>query len=306
MKDKFPLVSILIPAYNQTKYLKIALESAINQTYENIEIIVGDDSTTNDVELLVSEYIKNIENIKYVKNNSILKKYGKTNCENLFLKAKGEYISFLYHDDVYYPSRIEKMVKYFCEDETLSLVTSGRDIINNEGEFLGKSEIQLLQDSKISGTDIGRSLLFSMYNFIGEPTTVMFRKKDIINDSVGIFDYYDSTIVSLVDISLFLKLASKGNVFFIKESLSKFRVHPEQNTSNSNVSSWFPIDFFNMIIDSYEQNLFIYSNDELMTLIETWKRVYSESISKLIMEPVVKKGEYESFFNKINKYSVKI
>ena len=65
MQEKLPLVSILIPAYNQVQHLENALISALNQTYTNIEIIICDDSTTDDVEKLINHYLQKYKNIKY-------------------------------------------------------------------------------------------------------------------------------------------------------------------------------------------------------------------------------------------------
>ncbi len=64
-----PLVSILIPTYNRPHYFKIALESALAQTYSNIEIIVGDDSTNNETEKLIyRDYLHKHKHITYIRN----------------------------------------------------------------------------------------------------------------------------------------------------------------------------------------------------------------------------------------------
>lgn len=66
-----PLVSILIPTYNRPHYFKIALESALAQTYSNIEIIVGDDSTNNETEKLIyRDYLHKHKHITYIRNPS--------------------------------------------------------------------------------------------------------------------------------------------------------------------------------------------------------------------------------------------
>ena len=68
-----PLVSILIPTYNRPHYFKIALESALAQTYPNIEIIVGDDSTNDETEILMRKhYLPSHKNITYIRNASTL------------------------------------------------------------------------------------------------------------------------------------------------------------------------------------------------------------------------------------------
>jgi len=70
-KKNLPLVSILIPTFNRPHYFKIALESALAQTYSNIEIIVGDDSTTNETEKLIyRHYLHKHKHITYIRNAS--------------------------------------------------------------------------------------------------------------------------------------------------------------------------------------------------------------------------------------------
>ncbi len=73
INSHLPKVSILIPAYNRPHYLKLALKSALNQTYENIEIIISDDSTNDEVKAMQCQpYLKEHECITYVKNENPL------------------------------------------------------------------------------------------------------------------------------------------------------------------------------------------------------------------------------------------
>ena len=133
-KELFPLVSILIPTYNRPEYFKLALESAINQTYPNIEIIVGDDSTNNDTEELIKDYMERYDNITYYHNNRNIGQYD--NDIKLLNMCNGRYVNFLMDDDLFALNKIEKMMHYFInyEDEEISLVSSNRVQINEYGE----------------------------------------------------------------------------------------------------------------------------------------------------------------------------
>lgn len=306
-KIVFPLVSILIPAFNQTKYLKVAIDSAINQTYKNTEIIICDDSTNDEVETMVSGYIKNNENIKYFNNGGPLGFYGKRNGEKCFELAKGEYISFLFHDDEYYPTKVERMINRFILDNSLSLVASNRTLLDSESNIVfDRWNLLDKNDTKFSGGEIARLMLFSVSNIIGEPTTVIFKKRDLINNKVKLYDYYDSNIRCLGDIAMFLKLCLKGNVFFIKEHLTKFRIHLNQNTYNDSMSRWAQIDFFNLIIDSYENGIYIKTEEELNMALKVWKTRYPlelEEIESFSWSEDEKK-DIETFANKLKKYNV--
>ena len=111
---KEKLVSIIIPTYNTDYSLKRAIDSVINQTYKNIEIIVVDDNNLNSKYRKIAESImKNYEcisNIKYIKHD---KNRNGSAARNTGLKhSKGEYICFLDDDDYFYPNKIEK--QYRC------------------------------------------------------------------------------------------------------------------------------------------------------------------------------------------------
>lgn len=307
-KDIFPLVSILIPAYNQTHFLKEAIDSALNQTYRNIEIIIGDDSKTEDVQELVNQYILKTSKIKYFKNKSVYGDRGKSNAEKCFEVSSGEYINYLHHDDILYPTKISKMINYFLYDNTLSLVTSYRNLININGDNLTdtfRTVKQYSYDTLLTGEEAGRKILFSMINYIGEPTTAMFRKKYI---DFEIKDYNNYEINFLIDVALWLKLLTKGNMIYIAEPLSKFRIHNSQNSNDQIFIFWASIDFFHMIISSYENQVFLKNKKELIESLMSWYKEYSGDLikfsnqynnhSKNNQEILLLRNEYKNCFTK--------
>jgi len=108
-KDFNPKVSIIIPVYNGENYLKEAIDSAIAQTYKNLEIIVVDDGSTDNTEKIAKLYG---EKIKYLKKEN----GGTSTALNLGIKnMTGEYFSWLSHDDMYYPNKIERQIEELSE-----------------------------------------------------------------------------------------------------------------------------------------------------------------------------------------------
>lgn len=103
----FPLVSIVIPVYNGANYLKEAIDSALNQTYPNCEIIVVNDGSTDQgkTECIALSYG---EKIRYFS-----KENGKVSTAlNMGIREmEGQYFAWLSHDDIFYPDKIEKQVK---------------------------------------------------------------------------------------------------------------------------------------------------------------------------------------------------
>lgn len=114
-------VSVLIPTYHSDETLTRAIDSALNQTYENIEVIVVDDNNPGDsfranTEKIMAQYSK-IKKVKYIKHDR--NRNGSAARNTAFSNSSGDYISFLDDDDFYYPKKTELQVKYLEEHSDL-------------------------------------------------------------------------------------------------------------------------------------------------------------------------------------------
>ncbi|MED0873644.1 glycosyltransferase family 2 protein [Bacillus mobilis] len=224
-----PLVSILIPTYNRPHYFKIALESALAQTYSNIEIIIGDDSTNNETEKLIYRYyLHKHKHITYIRNTSTLGQFH--NALMLLERSNGEYINFLMDDDIFYNNKIEKMMFYFQQDlnKNLALITSYRTWINDNGDIIEQhpSMKKLYdEDTLLNGEDFGNRMLIAGQNIIGEPTIVLFRKS-LLTEPFGTLN--GRKYGCSVDMASWISLLSKGDAMYITEPLSSFRLHTGQ------------------------------------------------------------------------------
>ena len=201
----------------------------MQQTYPNLEILIGDDSTNEETAHLVQrKYLQKHSNITYLKNPHTLGQFN--NSLMLFEKAKGKYINFLMDDDLFYPEKIQKMIAYFLTDhnEEITLVTSFRKLINSKGRYLPDDSINkeiYKTDRVFSGIEIGNQILKKCVNYIGEPTTPLFRKQDLTEPfgTLGNRRYNCN-----VDLASWMLLLSKGNLAYISEPLSCFRIHSSQ------------------------------------------------------------------------------
>jgi len=132
MSDVFnPLVSIIIPVYNGSNYVKEAIDSALAQTYKNIEVIVVNDGSTDNTEKIVKSYGDKIR--YFYKENG-----GVASALNLAIEnSKGEYISWLSHDDVYYPNKIQKQIETLSKlEDKNTFIYSNSEYINEKGRLL--------------------------------------------------------------------------------------------------------------------------------------------------------------------------
>lgn len=226
-KEHYPLVSVLIPAYNRPYFLEVALKSVLQQTYKNVEIVICDDSTNDEVNIMIQPYLKTNTNIRYYNNGGPLGKFGLENSKKCFSLAAGEYINYLFDDDVFSPTKLERMVEYL-KDSSISLVTSHRSLIDSKGNVLpdGTATVPITNvDTIYEGVDIGTLMLIKRLNFIGEPTTVLFRKKDVEGFGVFMGRQYEC----IVDMAMWLSLLQKGKCVYISDTLSYFRMHAGRN-----------------------------------------------------------------------------
>ncbi|HCA58980.1 MAG TPA: hypothetical protein DEP46_13490, partial [Blastocatellia bacterium] len=125
-----PLVSAIIPNYNYARYVGEAVESALGQTYPNIEVIVVDDGSTDNSLEVLEQYRDRIKIIAQ-KNSGVCVARNRGVAE-----SEGEYIAFLDADDVWLPEKIEKQVEKFASGKDLGLVHVGVIDIDASGDEL--------------------------------------------------------------------------------------------------------------------------------------------------------------------------
>jgi GT2 family glycosyltransferase len=281
-KKFLPLVSILIRAYNQTAYLKEALESAINQTYPNIEIIIGDDSTNDKVKDFIKPYLDKHENITYFKNKKEKPDYGYQNLVNCFKRSKGEYINFLNHDDILHNEKIERMMNYFLKNPNLTLVTSVRQLIDEAGNKLpltGAYSKIFEKDTLLDGYELSRIVINNFLNIIGEPTAVLFKRKYIDENKINYFN--GVRFIGIGDVASWFSLLQHGDGVYISDPLSYIRIHPNQNQNKPVVHVHGIIAWFNLIKHSYEKGI-IQNTIEYKKMVNKWLNIFIPILTKFL------------------------
>ena len=266
------LVSILIPTYNQPEFFRRALKSALAQDYPDIEIIVSDDSTDDRVKNVVDEFLSKPQRfpIRYI-DHSQKNLNGDNNHISILNSARGEFVNFLFHDDLFMPNKISTMMKYFEQDSEnrIAFVTSNRYIIDENDTV---TDIWGIDDEPsgvkiFSGDELGRENFLLSSNFIGEPTTVLFRRNDLFYDTANNCyrndRFFDQPCTCLEDLGTWLDLARKKDsiVPFITEPLSAFRKHPDQNSENYQVIFESFTDWAHLLASSYLHDVFIHDEE---------------------------------------------
>ncbi len=232
------LVSILIPAYKPSHF-RMCLASAVAQTWENREIIVSDDCPTDAIQKVAAEFGAHVTYLR----NPTPGCWGINNIRHLMSVAKGDYIKFLFDDDILHPFCTQYLVEALEEnaDRNVTLSFSPRQTIDDQNHA-----IELINPFGITATTVmeGREIIATMartlLNQIGEFTTVLFRKRDIIEADGSVeFMTIDGTLCpGLADVAVFAHLCAKGNAVIVPDTLSYFRVHPASNSNPDKNGNW--------------------------------------------------------------------
>lgn len=206
MPDDTPLVSVVIPTYNRASVLPRAVDSALDQTYDNVEIIIVDDGSTDNTSDVIAAYDQ--ERLTAI---SLESNRGAPHARNVGIeRADGEYISFLDSDDEYEPTRIATLV---------SVLRSAPD--NCAGVFhsyVVRTENGVRRTSRAPNHLIGAEEIRDE-NIIGGLSCTMF-KRDVLVD-VGLFD---ESLPSAQDYDLYLRVLDDRTMRGVDEFLSVYHV----------------------------------------------------------------------------------
>lgn len=233
--SEMPLVSVLIPAYRVT-FFQQALNSALSQTYKNIEIVVCDDSPNDDIENIVRNAMAADDRIVYARNGPVHGSLG--NHLKCYSLAHGEFIKFLNDDDLLEPECIEKMLQVFKQQPLVTLVTSKRKRIDESGADLSDIPATRLlskHNCELEGVSCAKAMIALQINFIGEPSTVMFRKEDLAWVKPHFITFGGMLAVGAGDVAMWLNLLGRGNAYYISKPLSSFRIHVGQRQNEPSI-----------------------------------------------------------------------
>jgi glycosyltransferase involved in cell wall biosynthesis len=223
-------VSICIPTYNNEKYISETLKSILNQTYQNFEIIVTDDASSDrTVEIIESFHDPRIKIFQNIANSGIT-----ANWNHSISLATGDYIKLVCGDDILYPTCIEKQINILENDfnSTIALVTSCSDVINSRGEAILKRKSLLKPGLNSPGQVVKKCMRFGT-NLIGEPVVGMFRRESL---KQGL--KYDGSNPYMIDLDFWFQLLETGKLYLVDYYLAAFRVSSESISSSLKFSQF--------------------------------------------------------------------
>ena len=247
-----PRVSICLPVYNGENYLAHAIESVLCQTFEDFELLIADDCSTDSTPEIIQAYAKRDSRIKHWVNPQNLKLFGNYNA--CIAKAEGEYIKLFAHDDLLDPILLDRMTKILDENEDVNLVASARCWIDGTGKqidarsTLEKRTMKPFQrDVKLSAATVICDTMKEVVNWLGEPSSQMFRRKFAGRG-------YDLAFKQVGDLEYSYRLLAHGDYYFIADDLCHFRRHVESHSTAKTLDLAACMDWF-LLASKYREYL---------------------------------------------------
>lgn len=158
-KEYKPIVSVVMPTYNRAQYLKRSINSVLNQTFTDWELIVVDDGSSDDTFRIVDEYIAGRENIRYMKHSN---RRTPLTTNIGMLASSGEYLAFLGSDDEYKPDYLKQRVDFLSAHSDIDFIHGGVEVIGHP-YVKDKNDLALeihLSECAIGGTFFGKRKVF--------------------------------------------------------------------------------------------------------------------------------------------------
>lgn len=208
MQERIPKVTAVISTFNRANLVGRAIESVINQTYGNMEIIVVDDHSTDNTEEVVKGFGES--RVRYIRHEN---NKGGPAARNTGIKAAtGEYIAFLDDDDEWVENKIERQLQYVQDFGAVVC----RAFIPSRNRMT-----QLYKKVAVNPRDLRKGFIF------GCGTSILFARADILKDTL-----FDETLASSQDWDILVRLAGKCRIAYINEPLVRFNVGNHARITN--------------------------------------------------------------------------
>lgn len=243
-----PLVTIGIPNYNYGHYIVETLDSVVQQNYENLEIIIVDDCSSDNSLTVIENWVNRYKGSKPIKIISNKTNQGLTKVCNIILKeAKGKYFQSLDADDIVLQDKIIKQVEVLERTPDAAFVYSNLKIINEAGYIIHEDYLKYIgYDHKNMPTGKIFLNLFK-FNFIPLPSVLVNTEKA---RSAGGFD----ETIQVQDYYMWFKLSQQYEAIYLDDYTGYYRVH-SKSMSNRKVSNRSSVESVLKIKHSYYSQL---------------------------------------------------
>ena len=205
-----PLVSVGIPTYNQPDFLRQAIQSVLNQTFQDFEIVVVDDCSTDHTSSVVSQFSD--PRVRYYRTEVNLRPPKSWN--ECVRRAKGKFFALLPHDDIHYPAFLQQMLAALERHPEAGFAQCAFCAIDVAGQALGQRRIGETEFF----TKGENAMALQTRNYYCNPAAILFRKDQLVERGLWDVHYWD-------DVVLILAIAFHRGFVYVPQLLSAVRKH---------------------------------------------------------------------------------
>jgi len=249
-------ISIAIPTYNGAPYLEECLESAVGQTFSDIEIVVVDDCSTDETLSIAKKLGKQDRRVKVFQNRNRLGLV--ENWNRCIQHSTGEWIKFLFQDDFLDENCLDRMLNASKKKKgpiRSNFVVCERNFLIEEGvadhlkHFYEELVITLKDvfggNSSILPEDFSGAILTRGVglNFVGEPTSVMLRREICFQ-----YSFFNQNLIHLCDLEYWTRIGTNEGMVYLPERLAKFRVHSRSASAHNHAHKKFQLEYLDLIV----------------------------------------------------------
>lgn len=249
-----PLVSVCIPTFNGAKYFRECLDSVFAQTFTDFEVLIVDDQSSDETFSIAQEYATYDHRFRVLQNKHNLGLVGNWNrCVEL---AQGEWIKFVFQDDLIAPLCLERMLATSRPES--AIIFCRRDLIFESGTSEATRQHYLKHVlsrptgfsnlTEISANDYCEAILARMgINIVGEPIAVLLRRSVFYR-----FGFFNPQLILICDLEFWTRVAVHTGITLVPETLATFRVNSGSVSSRSLASRMYRLTKLDLLVMLHE------------------------------------------------------
>ena len=262
VEENHPLVSVIMGSYNHEKYVGKAIESVLNQTYQNFEFLIADDCSTDGTVEEIMKYEDRIDEIHVFDENADGKR-------SMFLceRAKGKYIAMIHSDDLWEKDKLKQQVYYMENHPEAAACFTGGLCIHEDGTPMDL-ELFLMENRK---KEEWMRYFYYNCNCLAHPSVLI--KREIYNNLLQSWIFM---FRQLPDFCMWIKLIQKHEIHVIEKELIRFRFH--ESGTNRNISA------------RTEENSIRYANEECYLWYDVIKKMDNDFFLKCFRRELINKN----------------
>lgn len=303
MDDDNIVVSICCITYNQIKYIRNALDSFLMQELQgSFEIIVHDDASTDGTAEVIKEYIDKYPGIVkgiLQKQNQFAKGNRRILLNELVPRAKGKYIAVCEGDDFWTDKfKLYKQLNSLKKDSYCVASTHRVQIVQEDGKLIGRTIPSFIIESGIIKSDDYIKMVFNEDRHLFHTSSVLFRRETASKIIGSLPEFMKNTEAG--DRALFLYLATQGDIVYINEDMSCYRIMSEGSWSQQMSSSQKKTYEHNVVMIEMAEKFNLYTNQKYEKEIYKYISLYKFNVSMYMLDgKELKKERYEKLYAKL-------